>query len=199
MSIMVTTSLMVDLKTDLANRKEFGYELLASTAIMGTVSGVMGSFDKTKAYTFGDKIPYVTESGELIIIVCISQRAQGEFDPADWEEWNVMDELQGLYDDYIVASWNLPSLRRNKVWLAIKEESISVAQEAFGDSDGIIIYNNFIIQARQPTMNTNTIWGHITAALDDDLVDYDVPTVDDNPPSTDEPGDTEPTDTPVEP
>ena len=162
---MVTTKLLLDLKTDLANRKEFGYDLLASTAIMGTVSGVMGAYDKTKVYKIGDKIPYVTDSGELIIIVCIHNNVTGKFAPIHWEEWNIMDELQGLYDDYIVASWNIPSLRRNKVWLAIKEESIETAREAFAGSDGLIVYNNFIIQARQPTMNLSTIWGRITEIL----------------------------------
>ena len=162
-----TTKLLLDLKTDLANRTEFGYDLLASAAIMGNVSGVLGTYDKSKTYNAGDKIPFVTNSGELIIIVCINNNVTGDFNPANWEEWNIMDELQGLYDDYIIASWNMPSLRRNKVWLAIKEESIQAAKEVFGNRDGIIVYNNFIIQLRQPTMTTNTIWGQITAVLDD--------------------------------
>jgi hypothetical protein len=192
--------MLLDLKTDLANRKEFGYDLLASAAIMGTVSGVLGAYDTTKTYNAGDKIPYVTNSGELIIIVCINNAVTGDFNPANWEEWNIMDELQGLYDDYIVASWNVPSLRRNKVWLAIKDESISVAREAFGGTDGIIVYNNFIIQLRQPTMNVNTIWGKITSVLDEEVIDYPIP--DPNPPvDPEEPVEPEPEDpdTPVEP
>lgn len=165
---MITSTLLLDLKTELRNRKEFGYELLASTAIMGTVSGVLGSYDEDKTYNIGDKIPYITSSGELIIIVCLHNDVTGPFNPIHWEEWNVMDELQGLYDDYIIASWNMPSLRRNKIWLAIKGESIAVAQDLLGpDNDGIMVYNNFIIQTRQPTMNLSTIWGRITAVLDD--------------------------------
>ena len=164
----VTTSLLVDLKTDLANRKEFGYDLLASTAIMGNVSGILNTYDKTKVYNTGDKLPFVTNDGELIIIICLHDNVTGEFEAVHWERWNIMDELQGLYDDYIIASWNMPSLRRNKVWLAIKEESIQVAKEAFGEHDGIIIYNNFIVQLNQPTMNLSTIWGQITAVLDDE-------------------------------
>jgi hypothetical protein len=179
--------MLLDLKTDLANRKEFGYDLLASAAIMGTVSGVLGAYDTTKTYNAGDKIPYITNSGELIIIVCISNNVTGEFNPLHWEEWNIMDELQGLYDDYVIASWNMPSLRRNKVWLAIKTESIQVAKEVFGERDGIIIYNNFIIQARQPTMNLSTIWGQITQLIGDEETPTIIPVEDEEPETPIEP------------
>jgi len=164
----VTTKLLLDLKTSLKNKKEFGYELLASAAIMGTVSGILNAYDENRVYQIGDKIPFVTNSGELIIIICLDPDVTGEFNPIHWEQWNMMDELQGLYDDYIIASWNMPSLRRNKVWLAIKNESIQAAKEVFGDKDGIIVYNNFIIQASQPTMNLSTIWGKITAYMEDE-------------------------------
>ena len=172
----VTTSMLIDLKKDLSNRKEFGYDLLASTAIMGTVSGILDVYDENRTYNSGDKIPYITDSGELIIIVCIHNDVTGPFDPLHWEQWNVMDELQGLYDDYVIASWNMPSLRRNKVWLAIKTESIQAAKELFGEHDGILIYNNFIIQLKQPTMSLSTIWGKITEQLEDDDSSMDTPT-----------------------
>jgi hypothetical protein len=81
----------------------------------------------------------------------------------------------------------MPSLRRNKVWLAIKTESIQVAKEVFGERDGIIIYNNFIIQARQPTMNLSTIWGQITQLIGDE----DTPTI--------HPAEDEEPETPIEP
>lgn len=162
---MVQSTFLLDLKADLRVKKQLSFDHIASTALMGSVSGLLNAFDETKTYNRGDKVPYVTNNGELVILVCVMNDVTGPINPLYWEEWNIMDELEGLYHDYVVASWNKPSLRRNKVWLAIKTESIQVAKDVLGEYAGLLIYDSLIISNRKPIMTKNVIWGQITEEL----------------------------------
>jgi hypothetical protein len=159
---MVTATLLVDLKDQITKTSQYRYNQIASTALMGSASALRGKYDETKTYNLGDKCIYITDSGEILIIVCQHNGVTGPFDPMDWEEWNIMDELQGLYEDHIVLSWNRPSLRRNRVWLKIREDSIVRVQDEFGEHFGLLLYNNLIVSKRRPVMNLNTVWGQIT-------------------------------------
>ena len=162
---MTKSVFLLDLKESLRAKDHFSADEIVSTALIGSVSGLMDFYNEEKTYNVGDKVPIVTDSGELIILACTGTDVTGEFDATKWEEWNIMDELQGLYDDYFLVSFSPPHLRRNKVWFKINEESLTVAEDIFGPSLGVIIYENFIISERQPIMNKDIVWGKITEKL----------------------------------
>jgi hypothetical protein len=141
---------------------------LCAVALFGANKSYFNMYNPDKQYKRGDKIPYITENGELIMIVALDDTT-GAFDPMVWEEWSVMSELEGILYDHIVLSWDQPSLRRNKVWLQIKDESIKdmpAAEELQETNTGVIIYRNFVIAERQPTMSRSTIWGEVTEEAD---------------------------------
>lgn len=167
---MVTATLLVDLRDKVINTPQYKFSQIASTALMGSASALTGLYDPEKIYDRGDKCVYVTDSGEILIIASQHNGVTGPFDPMQWEEWNIMDELQGMYEDYIICSWSKPALRRNKVWLKVRADSIQAVKDEFGENFGLIIYNNLIISKRRPIMNYNTVWGQIT-----DVVNPTVP------------------------
>lgn len=164
---MVTAELLFDLHDKFINKKSFDANRLVTTALFGSNTDLMKVYDPTKKYVKGDKCVYVLDSGEMVIIVA-TQETTGEFDARVWEEWNVTSELQNFYDDYDVLSWNEPSLRLNKVWIKIKNESLQTAQDLnVGNTTGVLIYRNLIISENRPTMNSETIWGQITSATEE--------------------------------
>jgi hypothetical protein len=167
---MTKATYLLDLRDLVDNSVELAPQQLISAAIFGVNKELLQTYNPEKEYKKGDRIPYITEHGDLIVIICIVDTT-GTFNALHWEEYNVMNELTGLYNDYAVLSWNMPSLRRNKMWFEIKEESMEVA-EGLGlsiggdDGEGLLVYENFIISDRRPTLNRSTIWGEITDLSD---------------------------------
>lgn len=163
---MTSVTKLVDLKQEFKSANRYSYSQIAATALMSTYNGLIEKYDPNKVYNTGDKVGYLTDAGEFLVIVCLEDNTTGTFNNTKWDEWNVMDELQGLYNDYVIASWNKPILRRNKVWIEVKEESIEVLQGALGNNQALLIYNNFIISETMPSqMNTSIVWGRITSVL----------------------------------
>ena len=165
---MITTIKIANLKDVIANRKSFTIDQLITNILLGTDnSKTLVSYDETKTYDTGDKIPYITDTGELLVIVAIRDNISGPFNPKDWEEFDILTELQGIIDDSVILSWEKPNLRRNKVWLEIKNESVDTARDlGVGLEDGkVIVYNNLVISARKPTLYQGVIWGAITEQL----------------------------------
>lgn len=162
---MITSSFILDLATELKNSNGYTSQQVISAAVLGSLVGQITPYNNSKVYNKGDKIPLVTDDGELLIAICIGENVTGEFNPNYWEEWNIINEVQGLYNDYIILSWNKPNLRRNKVWLEIMDESLEDASAVFGDDLGLLVYNNLIISERQPTMTNSTVWGRIDEVL----------------------------------
>jgi hypothetical protein len=157
---------LVDLKEEAQGKKYFSFNKLASTALTSTLEGRPCAFDETKTYNIGDKCVVVTDDGEIIIVACVHDNVSGPFNRFDWEEWNIADELQGLYDDYAIVSMNRPSLRRNKLWFQLTAKNAQDVIEDLGLNDtAVMIVNNFIISRKQPAMNSRTIWGAITEDL----------------------------------
>jgi hypothetical protein len=164
---MATTSTFL---TDLAVRYKEQPNIRPSdfcaVALFGANKKYFQMYDPSKKYKRGDKIPYITENGELIMIVALED-VTGPFNPMLWEEWSVMSELEGILYDHIVLSWDQPSLRRNKVWIQIKDEEINdIPSRALGTSTGVLVYRNFVIGERRPTMTAGTIWGQVTDVAD---------------------------------
>ena len=160
---MVTSTKLLDLANVIKNSPSLSTDQVASSALFGSSSGVMETYSESSSYERGTKVPYLTDTGEVLILVAIKDVEPGQFNPRDWEEWNILDEVQGLYDDLIALSWNEPSLRRNKVWLEIKNESLQEARDLnLGNNSGLLIYKNFIVSKRKPTMTKDVIWGMIT-------------------------------------
>ena len=157
--------MLVDLKEKVDNCEYFNYDKVASAALLSASAGMLQKYDTEKTYNKGDKIVYITDDGELLILVCMQYNVTGRFTPAFWEIWNIMDELEGLYDDYVVSSWERPYLRRNKVWLEIKDESIEDAEAVGWENELMVAHNNLVISERQPLLNRQTIWGMITEKL----------------------------------
>lgn len=162
---MITSSFILDLASELKNSNGYTSQQVISAAVLGSLVGQIKPYQSETVYHKGDKIPLVTDDGELLIAICIVDGATGSFNSTQWEEWNILNEVQGLYDDYIVLSWNKPNLRRNKVWLEIMDESLEDATAVFGDDLGLLVYNNLIISERQPTMTDSTVWGRIDEVL----------------------------------
>ena len=162
---MITTQLILDLANELKTSNGFTSQQVLSAAVLGSLVGQIKPYKSSMVYKKGDKIPLVTDDGELLIAICIGDNVTGSFNPNYWEEWNLLNETQGLYNDYIILSWNKPNLRRNKVWLEIMDESLEDASKIFGEDAGLLIYNNLVISERQPTMNTSTVWGRIDEVL----------------------------------
>ena len=155
---MITTQLILDLANELKNSNGFTSQQVLSAAVLGSLVGQIKPYKSSTVYKKGDKIPLVTDDGELLIAICIGDNVTGSFNPNYWEEWNLLNETQGLYNDDI-------NLRRNKVWLEIMDESLEDASKVFGEDAGLLIYNNLVISERQPTMNTSTVWGRIDEVL----------------------------------
>lgn len=158
---MVKTTLVIDLVADTLGH--ITTDKLISSAVMGTGNVIMGTYDASHVYNKGDKIPYINDSGQLEIIVAIEDGITGPFDMRKWEEWNVISELNRLYNDYIVLSWSPPVSRVNKVWLSIKNQSMADFKDLnLGDNSGVLVYNNLVMSANEPAMTNDVIWGHIT-------------------------------------
>ena len=155
---MVTSTLLVDLY-DKYKDKTFTPVELTVAALFGDTR-LFQTYDPEHEYKRGDRLPYITEDGEFVIIIALKDTT-GKFNPLLWEIYDVLSELQGLYHDQIVLSWDEPSLRRNKVWLKIKDESLQKARENnIDDSLNIMVYKNFVISERTPTIfDTSTMWG----------------------------------------
>ena len=159
---MIKADLILDLPEVINNQKSFNPKQIISAAVLGSTVGQIKQYNPITIYMKGDKVPVLTEDGELIIAVCNTDNTSGSFNPLYWEEWDIFTETQGLYDDYIILSWNRPSLRRNKVWIQVKSESLGDISEVIGQDMGVIVYNNLIISERQPVMNSEIVWGMIT-------------------------------------
>ena len=165
---MVKSTFILDAKQYVNSSNRVSLSSIINTSIMGAENGVLDFYSPSNTYNRGDKIPYISDDGELLILVAVNNGITGTFNPLDWEEWSVMDELKGLYDDYIVASFNRPSLRRNKVWLAIKEESLADLRDLnfeLGNEMGLLIYNNLVFSERRPIMTSDLVWGNITEKI----------------------------------
>lgn len=160
---MVTSEFLLDLADVIGKDQIIDSSKLASATVFGSSQGHNQQYNPDKQYKKGDIIPYITANGELIMITAIEDTT-GPFNPMKWEEWNVIDEIQGMYNDLIVMSWEQPSLRRNKVWIEIKNESLADAKAAdIGNNTGVLIFKNFIVSHTRPTMaSQDVIWGQIT-------------------------------------
>ena len=163
---MVKSTYLLDLRDMVRETEELTPTEMISAAVFGYIKEVLQPYREEKQYKRGDRIPYITDQGELIVIICIVDTT-GPFNALHWEEYSIFDELEGLYRDYAVLSWDMPSLRRNKMWFEIKEESLKTAEEIGLDKGpGIIIYENFVIADRMPTLNASTLWGNVTDISD---------------------------------
>ena len=160
---MIKATKVLALKSYMNSKSSFTYSDIASTALLGTAFGKLKRYDSDKVYNRGDKCVYFSSEGEMLIIACIEDEVTGEFNPDKWEEFNVLDEMDYLYQDMILMSWSKPHLRRNKVWIQVKNDSIQKVKDEVGDIDGLLIFNNLIISARQPKMNPSIVWGQITS------------------------------------
>lgn len=163
---MVISTKVVDLIEEIGNSDSFSTEQIVNACIFGSYSGLMQAFTRDKVYQKDDKVAFLTDNGEIIILVANQDNVSGDFNAVQWDEWNIVDEISGMYRDYVLMSWNQPTLRRNKVWLQIKNESLQDAREAgIDDIDGLLIYKNLTISSRRPaTMTNDIVWGQITPA-----------------------------------
>lgn len=159
-----TSTLLIDLFDEVNKATTVTVDQMIAPALIGSSKGILNFYDEKKTYKKGDKVAYLADDGEFIVIVA-TKETTGTFDPRVWEEWNVIDELKRLHDDYAVLSYNEPKLRLNKVWLEIKEESIDLATaHSLGNTTTVLIYKNLIISERMPMMDAETVWGKITGA-----------------------------------
>ncbi len=157
---MVKSTLLLDLY-DKYKEKTFTPSELTVAALFGDTR-LFQTYDPEKQYKKGDRLPYISDDGELLIIIALKDTT-GRFNPLMWEIYDVLSELQGLYQDQVVLSWDVPSLRRNKVWLKIKDESLVEAKKNnIDDSLNVMVYKNFVISDRTPTLfNDSTMWGKV--------------------------------------
>ena len=143
-----------------------GKDQLINSALMGDGRYILNQYDPTKTYHLGDKIPYLTDTGELVILTAIEDNITGPLDLRKWEEWDIISETIRLYQDFIQLSWHVPKSRLNRVWLSIKKESMADFEGIDINQDGILVYSNFIISKQRPTMTKNIIWGKVTELVD---------------------------------
>lgn len=160
---MITMIKIIDQIEDIGTCESFKTEQLVNSAIFGSSSGLMATFSENKVYKRGDKVPFLTGNGEILILVCNKDTVFGQFKAADWDEWNIVDEIESICSDLAILSWNEPSNRRNKIWIEIKNESLENARDLnLGNNTGILIYRNLIVSGDKPaTMNEDVIWGKI--------------------------------------
>lgn len=161
---MVKYTLVMDLAKKLSSR--LTKDKLISTAIMGEGKYILGQYDPTKTYHLGDKIPYLTDKGELVILIALEDNITGPMDLRQWEEWDIISETIRIYQEMIQLSWQVPKQRLNRVWLSIKKESMADFTQLDMNIDGILVYSNFIISKNRPTMTKNVIWGKVTELVD---------------------------------
>lgn len=161
---MVKYTLVMDLAKQFSTR--LGKDQLINSALMGDGRYILNQYDPTKTYRLGDKIPYLTDTGELVILTAIEDNITGPLDLRKWEEWDIISETIHLYQDFIQLSWHVPKSRLNRVWLSIKKESMADFEGIDINQDGILVYSNFIISKHRPTMTKNVIWGKVTELVD---------------------------------
>lgn len=161
---MVKYTLVMDLSKQFSTR--LGKDQLINSALMGDGRYILNQYDPTKTYRLGDKIPYLTDTGELVILTAIEDNITGPLDLRKWEEWDIISETIRLYQDFIQLSWHVPKSRLNRVWLSIKKESMADFEGIDINQDGILVYSNFIISKERPTMTKNVIWGKVTELVD---------------------------------
>ena len=161
---MVKYTLVMDLAKQFSTR--LGKDQLINSALMGDGRYILNQYDPTKTYHLGDKIPYLTDTGELVILTAIEDNITGPLDLRKWEEWDIISETIRLYQDFIQLSWHVPKSRLNRVWLSIKKESMADFEGIDINQDGILVYSNFIISKERPTMTKNVIWGKVTELVD---------------------------------
>lgn len=161
---MVKYTLVMDLAKQFSTR--LGKDQLINSALMGDGRYILNQYDPTKTYRLGDKIPYLTDTGELVILTAIEDNITGPLDLRKWEEWDIISETIRLYQDFIQLSWHVPKSRLNRVWLSIKKESMADFEGIDINQDGILVYSNFIISKHRPTMTKNVIWGKVTELVD---------------------------------
>lgn len=159
---MITATKVIDQIDDIQKSDSFHTEQLVNSALFGSNSGLMATFNENIVYRKGQKVPFLTSNGEVLILVCNNDGTTGPFNATDWDEWNVVDEVEAMYTEFAILSWHQPSLRRNKIWLQVKNESLEDAREiGLGNDTGLLIYRNLIVSANRPTMTEDIIWGQI--------------------------------------
>lgn len=160
---MVTLTEIINQVEDIGKTESFNTEQLVNSAIFGSSSGLMATFDENTVYKRGDKVPFLTGNGEVLILVCNKESVFGSFKAADWDEWNIVDEMEGICTDFAILSWNEPTNRRNKIWIQVKNESLEDARDInFGNNTGLMIYRNLVVGRNKPaTMSEDIIWGKI--------------------------------------
>lgn len=157
---MVKYTLVMDLAKQFSTR--LSKDRLINTVLMGDGRYFLNQYDPSKVYHIGDKIPYLTDTGELVILTALEDNITGPLDLRKWEEWDIVSETIRLYQDFIQLSWHVPKSRLNRVWLSIKKESMQDYEDLDINVDGILVYSNFIISKDRPTMTKNVIWGRVT-------------------------------------
>lgn len=161
---MVTSTFLYDIKNEI--KGNISVDNIVTTIIVGgNDSSILSWYDSTMGYKRGDVIPYITEDGKLIMLVCKEDGVTGEFDINKWEEYNLVNELKLMNDEYIELSPIYPTNTRvNKVWLQVKSESVGDIE---GIGTGILIYNNFIVSERKPNnLIEGVIWGKVTETIE---------------------------------
>ena len=159
---MVSAIKVIDQLNDIKRSDSFHTEQITNSAIFGSSSGLMATFNENKTYVRGNKVPFLTSNGEVLILVCNKDSVSGPFNATDWDEWNIIDEVEAVYSELVILSWNEPSIRRNRIWLQVKNESLQDARDInIGNNTGLLIYKNFIVSANKPTMTEDIIWGKI--------------------------------------
>ena len=160
---MVNAIHIVNQVEDIGKSDSFNTEQLVNSAIFGSYSGLMATFDSSKTYNRGDKVPFLTDNGEVLILVCNKNDVTGAFKATDWDEWNIVDELNGVYNELFIMSWNEPTVRRNKIWIEVKNESLEAVRGLnMGNETGLLIYRNLTVSTERPsTFTEDIIWGQI--------------------------------------
>lgn len=160
---MVTLTKIINQINDIGLSESFNTDQLVNSAIFGSSSGLMATFNENRIYNKGNKVPFLTGNGEVLILVCNKDNVTGPFNARDWDEWNIVDEVEGVYNDLVIVSWNEPVNRRNKIWIEIKNESLEDARDLnLGNNTGLMIYRNLIVSRTKPTtMSEDIIWGKI--------------------------------------
>ena len=78
---MITTQLILDLANELKTSNGFTSQQVLSAAVLGSLVGQIKPYKSSTVYKKGDKMPLVTDDGELLIAICIGDNVTGSFNP----------------------------------------------------------------------------------------------------------------------
>lgn len=137
---------------------------IISTIIFGS-NGIDGVYNPEVVYVEGDIVEYIDDDGVIHIYECVKSGATGDpINLDDWIEYSIISALDAIRQNLIILSSTRPADEyHNKVWI-IAKSSEDGSIDPGGDSQGLIVTNNFIISATEPTpFTTDLVWGHVTS------------------------------------